>query len=36
MMMQTGDSDALSNVGKAIAVLVAIMFVLIWLANSLG
>jgi hypothetical protein len=36
MMLQAGDSHALSNVGKAIAILVAIMFALIWLANSLG
>lgn len=35
MMLQAGDSDALNNVGKAVAVLVAVMFALIWLANSL-
>lgn len=35
-MMQTGDSDALSGVGKAVAILVVIMFALIWLANSIG
>ena len=36
MFMQAGDSHALGNVGKAVAILVAIMFVLIWLANSIG
>lgn len=36
MMMQTGDSDALSNVAKAVAILAAIMFALIWLANAIA
>lgn len=33
MFLQAGDSDALSNVGKTVGILVVIMFALIWLAN---
>ena len=36
MFMQAGDSHALANVGKAVAILVTIMFVLIWLANAIA
>lgn len=36
MMMQAGDSDALGSVGKAVAILVVIMFALIWLANTIS
>ena len=36
MMLQAGDSDALGGVGKAVAILVAVMFALIWLANAIG
>ena len=35
MLMQVGDCDALCKVGKAVGMLVIIMFALIWLANTI-
>ncbi len=35
MFLQAGDSDALGNVAKAVGILVAMMFALIWLANAI-
>lgn len=36
MMLQAGDSKALGNVGKAVIILVTLMFALIWLANAIS